>query len=113
MNLDDALRYLFLRLLRADRVAAADAGHSARAEALADLATRLSFTREKESRSYRVAISDSTAAWTIPETDFVFYQRGDRKATPEPSVSADDAQYDQNLTNARKWLEVIVRAHES
>ncbi|MCE9608921.1 MAG: hypothetical protein K8R23_01710 [Chthoniobacter sp.] len=113
MNLDDALRCLFLRLLRADRVAAAVAGQSARGAALADLATRLAIAREKDSRSYRVVIGDSGREWMIPESDFVFYQRGDRKIGAEPSVSADDAQYEQNVTNARKWLAILVQAHES
>ncbi len=109
MNLDDALRYLLLRLLRDERVAAGEP----RAAKLADLATRMTVARDKESRCYKVAITGSPLAWEIPDSDFVFYQRGDRKTSAEVSFSHEDAQYDKNLANARKWIAIFEKAHES
>lgn len=109
MNLDDALRYLFLRLLRDERVAAT----GARAAKLADIATRMTVERDKESRCYKVAITGSPASWEIPDADFIFYQRGDRRTSAEVSFSHEDAQYDKNLASARKWIAVFEKAHES
>ena len=108
MNLDDALRCLFLRHLRADRLAAVAAGDSPLAGKLESLARALTIERDKMTKEYRVTLAGTALAWNFPETEFTFYTRGDRlPANLPPSISADDAQYEQNLSNARKWLQTF------
>jgi hypothetical protein len=108
MNLDDALRCLFLRHLRALRLESAAAGDAPRAARLAELARLLAVEREKEAKCYRITLTGTPHAWSLPESEFVFYTRGDR--APAHSVSAEDAQLEQNLANAQKWLATFERA---
>ena len=111
MNLDDALRCLFLRHLRADRLAAVAAGDVSLAGKIESLARALAVERDKATKEYRVTLAGTALAWNFPETEFTFYTRGDRlPPNAPPSTSADDAQYEQNLSNARKWLQTF---HES
>ena len=108
MNLDDALRSLFLRQLRADRLAAQSAGQTQLASRLEMLARALSIERDKTTRQYCVTLTGTAHAWNFPETEFNFYTRGDRVAADAPvSVSLEDAQYEQNLANARRWLQTF------
>lgn len=108
MNLDDALRSLFLRQLRADRLAAQSAGNAPLATRLEMLARALSVERDKTTKEYRVTLAGTALAWSFPETEFSFYTRGDRVPTDAPAtVSPEDAQYEQNLANARRWLQTF------
>lgn len=108
MNLDDALRSLFLRQLRADRLAAQSAGDLPLATRLEKLARALSIERDKTAKEYRVTLAGTAHAWSFPETEFSFYTRGDRVAADAPAaVSPDDPQYEQNLANARRWLQTF------
>ena len=108
MYLDDALRCLFLRNLRSDRLEAQAAGNTRLAARLEDLARALSVERDKAAKEYRVTLAGTALAWNFPETEFSFYMRGDRVAADAPaSVSLEDAQYEQNLANARRWLQTF------
>ena len=108
MNLDDALRSLFLRQLRADRLAAECAGDTPLATRLEKLARALSIERDKTAKEYRVTLTGTALAWNFPETEFSFYTRGDRPASDAPAaISLEDAQYEQNLATARRWLQTF------
>ena len=108
MNLDDALRSLFLRQLRADRLAAQSAGQAQLATRLEMLARALSVERDKTTKEYRVTLAGTALTWSFPETEFSFYTRGDRVAADAPAtISLEDAQYEQNLANARRWLQTF------
>ena len=108
MNLDDALRSLFLRHLRAERLSAQAAGDSRLAGRLEELARALTVERDKTAKQYRVTLAGTALAWSFPEMEFTFYTRGDRVPAGTPgSVSAEDAQYEQNLSNARKWVQTF------
>ncbi|MEO8204859.1 MAG: hypothetical protein ABI615_01670 [Chthoniobacterales bacterium] len=111
MNLDDALLCLFLRLLRGDRLTAIADSAPQLASTLAGLADHLRVSRDKVEKVYQASIEGTSLQWTIPESDFIFYLRGDRKNAAEASVSAEDSSYDQNLSNAKKWLEVFRKAY--
>ncbi len=105
MNLDCALRSLFLRNLRAERLAAHAGGDIGLAAKLEALARALTIERDKTAKEYRVTLAGTALGWSFPETEFCFYTRGDRG--PASAVSYEDAQYDQNLRNARKWLQTF------
>ena len=109
MNLDDALRCLFLRHLRIARLDAVAAGDSRLAGKLETLAGALRIERDKAAAHYRVTIEGTPHAWSFPEDEFTFYTRGDRSAPGAAAVSAEDAQYERNLANARKWLDIFRR----
>lgn len=104
MNLDDALRSLFLRQLRSDRLAAESNGEKHTATRLEMLARALSVERDKAMKEYRVKLDGTPLRWSFPETEFSFYTRGDRGPG---AVSPKDAQFQQNLINARKWLQTF------
>lgn len=105
MNLDDALRCLFLRHLRAERLEAVEAGNTQLAGRTENLARALTVERDKSTKEYRVTLAGTPLAWSFPDTEFTFYTRGDRVPANSPgSVSAEDAQYENNLAHARKWL---------
>ena len=108
MNLDDALRCLFLRNLRGDRLEAEAAGNTQLAARLEKLARALAVERDKTTKEYRVTLAGTALAWSFPDTEFTFYTRGDRVAAGTPAaISLEDAQYEQNLANARRWLQTF------
>ena len=108
MNLDDALRSLFLRQLRADRLAAESTGDTPLAARLEKLARSLSIERDKTAKAYRVTLTGTAHEWSFPETEFSFYTRGDRVAADSlGAVSLEDPQYEQNRVNARRWLQTF------
>ena len=113
MNLDDALRSLFLRQLRATRLEAAAAGDTRLAARLEALARALTVERDKPAKAYRVTLAGTALAWDFPETEFSFYTRGDRPAAAPAAVSLEDAQYEQNLANARKWLQTFRQSFDA
>ena len=111
MNLEDALRCLFLRLLREDRLAAAAGGSTELASRLASLAEALTVERDRAAKEYRVMLAGSGHAWAFPESEFVFYSRGDQIPSgglAAPSV--EDQIYETNLAHARKWVGVFREA---
>lgn len=105
MNLDDALRSLFLRQLRADRLEAEAGGQPESASKLGALATALQVERDKATKQYRVSLAGTPHVWDFPESEFQFYTRGDRAAPG--SVSPEDEPFESNRRNARKWLEIF------
>jgi hypothetical protein len=108
MNLDEALRSLFLRQLRADKLAAESTGNGQTATRIGELATALSVERDKTAKEYRVTLAGTSLAWNFPETEFSFYTRGDRVPANAPaSISLEDPQYERNLANARRWLQTF------
>ena len=111
MNLEDALRCLFLRLLREDRLAAVADGSTELASRLAALAEGLTVERDRAVKEYRVTLAGSSHAWAFPESEFIFYSRGDQVPSgglPAPTV--EDSIYETNLAHARKWLGVFREA---
>ena len=114
MYLDDALRSLFLRHLRADRLAAQAVGDTGLAARLEALARALTVERDKAANEYRVTLTGTALAWKFPETEFSFYTRGDRPAPGAPAaISLEDTQYEQNLANARKWLQTFRQSFDA
>ena len=108
MNLEDALRCLFLRLLREDRLAAGSAELATR---LAGLADAMTVKRDRAAKEYRVTMGGTGHEWTIPESEFVFYSRGDQVPSGgQPAPSVEDSIYEANLAHARKWLGVFREA---
>jgi len=112
MNLDDALRCLFLRHLRATRLEAAAAGDTRLAARLEALAQALTVERDKVVKEYRVTLAGTPHAWNFPETEFSFYTRGDRPP-PDAAGSLEDAQYERNLANAGKWLQTFRQSFDA
>lgn len=110
MNLEEALRSLFLRHLRARRLDAVAAGDEPRATAIAALADALQIERDRASGEYRVSANGSE--WRVPASDFVFYMRGDR-ATENAVVSTADGQFDSNRANADRWLDTFSRSSDA
>ena len=114
MNLDDALRSLFLRQLRATRLEAVAAGHIRLAGRVEMLARSLTVERDKAAKEYRVILVGTPLAWSFPETEFIFYNRGDRPSPDAPAtISLEDPQYERNLANARKWLQTFRQAFDA
>ncbi len=108
MNLEDALRCLLLRLLRNDRLVAEASGSAELVSRLSAMAEGLTVERHKAAKEYRVMLAGVDKVWTIPETDFVFYSRGDQVPPGgPPAVSLEDAIYETNLAHARRWLGVF------
>lgn len=101
MILEEALRCLFLRHLRARRLAAADAADAA---SLQRIAETLRVSRDRDAGEYVAALAGRE--WRIPQEEFTFYTRGDRPADAA-SVSPEDAQYERNLASADKWLAIF------
>lgn len=108
MNLEDALRCLFLRLLRNDRLTAEAGGSAEIASRLVALADGLTVERDRAAKEYRVTLPGTGQAWTIPDSEFNFYSRGDQvPADGLPALSPEDSIYETNLAHARKWLDVF------
>ncbi len=101
MILEEALRCLFLRHLRAQRLATADA---VRAASLQRIAEKLRVSRDRDAGEFVAELAGRE--WRIPQGEFIFYTRGDRPADAA-NVSAEDAQYERNLASAEKWLAVF------
>jgi hypothetical protein len=111
MNIEDALRCLFLRLLREGRLAAEAGGSTELAGRLAALADGLAVERDRTAKQYRVTLAGTSHAWTIPDSEFVFYSRGDQvPAGGQPAPTVEDSVYEANLAHARKWLGVFREA---
>ena len=111
MNLEDALRCLFLRHLRIDRLEAETHGDNQLSIRLTELATIIAIDRDKNTKQYRVTLAGTGHSWTFPESEFVFYARGDHgRSTEMRPVNAEDAIYEKNLLHAKKWIGVFREA---